>query len=54
MAFGRVDENEIKAAQPDQSRSFGIKRLFINGVQVLENGALDEQALRTTGRILTV
>ena len=48
------DENEIKAAQPDQSRSFGIKRLFINGVQVLENGALDEQALRTTGRILTV
>ena len=28
--------------------------LFINGVPVLEDGALDEQALKTTGMALRV
>ena len=48
------DEEELKNAQPDQEKPFGIKAVFINGVPVLENGALDEQALKTTGRALPV
>lgn len=48
------DEDEIKNAQPDQGKSFGIKRAFINGVPVLKDGALDEEALRTTGMALRV
>ena len=48
------DEAEIKAAQPDQEKSFGIKMAFINGVPVLENGALDADALKTSGMALRV
>lgn len=48
------DEEEIRNAQPDQEKPFGIKMLFINGVPVLENGVLDEQALKTTGMALRV
>ena len=48
------DEAEIKAATPDQEKSFGIKRVFINGVQVLDGDSLDKDALRTTGRAIPV
>ena len=48
------DEAELKAAQPDQEKPFGIRAVYINGVPVLENGALDAQALKTTGRALRV
>ena len=48
------DEEEIRAAQPDQEKPFGIKMAFINGVPVLEDGALDEKALQTTGAALRV
>ena len=48
------DEEEIRTAIPDQQRSFGIHGLFINGVRVLDEGRLDEEALRTTGRALRV
>ena len=48
------DEDEIRNAQPDQEKSFGIKAVFINGCPVLENGVMDEQALKTTGMSLRV
>lgn len=48
------DEEEIRNAQPDREKAFGIKMSVINGVPVLENGVLDAQALRTTGRALRV
>lgn len=46
------NEAKIKSAQPDQQRSFGIERLFINGVQVLNGDALNEEALKTSGRAM--
>lgn len=48
------DEEELRAATPDRQQSFGIRGLFINGVRVLDGDTLDEEALRTAGRILRV
>ena len=48
------DEAEIKAATPDQEKSFGIRRVFISGRQVLAEGTLDEAALKFAGRAIPV
>ena len=46
------DEAEMASATPDQERSFGIKRVFINGKEVLSDGVLDTEALKTSGHAL--
>ncbi len=46
------DEAEMAAATPDQERSFGIKRVFINGKEVLSDGVLDTESLKTSGHAL--
>ena len=48
------NEDEIKAATPDQEKSFGIEKVMINGQMVLSDGQLDREALKTTGRALPV
>ena len=48
------DEGALRDAIPDQQRSFGIRGVFINGVQVLDGERLDENALRATGRAIRV
>ena len=48
------DEDETKNATPDQTKSCGIKIVFINGELVLDNDELNRSALKTTGRALTV
>ena len=48
------NEEEIRRAIPDQEKSFGIEKLFINGTLVLDGGTLDERALETTGRAIRV
>ncbi len=48
------DEDEIRNAVPDRQQSFGIRKVFINGTQVVEGSRLDEEALRTSGRALRV
>ena len=49
-----LNEDEIKAATPDQEKSFGIEKVMINGRMVLSDGQLDREALKTTGRALPV
>ncbi len=46
------DERALRDGQPDQGRAFGIERVFINGRQVMQSGALDEAALTTSGRAM--
>jgi N-acyl-D-amino-acid deacylase len=46
------DEAEMAAATPDRTCSFGISRVFINGRQVLADGKLDTEALKTSGHAL--
>ena len=52
--FTVFDEDAIKAAIPDQEKSFGIEKVFINGALVLDGDSLDETALQTAGYALTV
>ena len=48
------DEAELKAAQPDREKPFGIRQVFINGRQVLCGDALDKEALKGSGRAIRV
>lgn len=48
------DENELRAATPDQEKSFGIRKVFINGQLVLDGEALQTDALKTSGRAVPV
>ena len=46
------DEAEMAAATPDQEKAFGIRRVWINGKQVLADGVLNAKVLKTSGRAL--
>ena len=46
------DEAEMAAATPDQEKAFGIKRVFINGNEVLTDGVLDAEAIKTSGHAM--
>ena len=48
------NEESIRKAVPDRQQSFGIEKVFINGIPVLSGGQLDENALKTSGRSLPV
>jgi len=48
------DEEEIKNAIPDQEKSFGIKKVFINGKLVLDDEKLNAELFRTCGRALPI
>ena len=48
------NEEAIRKAEPDRQESFGIERVFINGREVLREGKMDEEALKTAGRSLPV
>lgn len=52
--FTVFDEAEVKNAVPDQAKPFGIKKVFINGELVLDDGSMNVSALRTSGRALRV
>lgn len=46
------NEETLRQGREDCGRSFGIERVFINGVPALEDGTLKESALRASGRAL--
>jgi N-acyl-D-amino-acid deacylase len=48
------DELALKNGVPDQPKAFGIERVFVNGVCVLNGETLDEAAFRTAGRAMRV
>jgi len=48
------DEDDLKNGVPDQEKSFGIDKVFINGKLVLNDDVLDEEALKTTGRAIRI
>ncbi len=47
-------EEELKTAIPDQKKSFGIRRVWINGNPVLDGDELDENLIKTSGRSIFV
>ena len=47
-------EEELKESVPDQSKSFGIKKVWINGKSVLDDGELDYLNMKHSGRSIFV
>ena len=43
-------EEELKAAVPDQKKSFGIRKVWINGNAVLDGETIDRDLLKTSGK----
>ena len=48
------DEKALKKGRPDQEKSFGIEKVFINGELVLDDGKLDTDKLKSVGRAIRV
>lgn len=46
------DELKLRNGQPDQEQSFGIEKVYINGIKVLDGGILDTDAIKHTGRAM--
>ena len=46
------NEEEMKNGVPDQFKPFGIRRVIINGQTVLDGDKLDEEAIKTSGRVI--
>ncbi len=46
------DETELKNTAPDQSKAFGIDRVYVNGKLVLNGDALDKTAFATSGHAM--
>ena len=46
------DEDLIRKGIPDREEPFGIQKVYINGLPVLDDGKLDRRALRTSGRAM--
>ena len=46
------DETKLRNGQPDQGKSFGIEKVYINGIKVLDGEHLDSEAIKTSGRAM--
>jgi hypothetical protein len=46
------DENKLRDGNPDQELSFGIEKVYINGIKVLDGDVLDTEAIRHSGRAM--
>ena len=47
-------EDELRNAVPDQQKSFGIRKVWINGTAVLDGEELDCEAIKTSGKAIRV
>ena len=48
------DEAAIRAAVPDQEKSFGIEKVFVNGKMILDGEQIDRAAAAHSGRAIRV
>ena len=46
------DETKLRDGQPGQEKSFGIEKVYINGIKVLDGDMLDADAARHSGRAM--
>ena len=46
------DESKLREGKPDQKMSFGIERIYINGINVLNGDMLDTEAIKNSGRAI--
>ena len=46
------DEAKLRNGEPDRQKAFGIEKVYINGIKVLDDGILDAEAIRHSGRAM--
>ena len=46
------DETKLREGQPDQEQPFGIEKVYINGINVLDGNKLDVNATKHSGRAM--
>lgn len=46
------DESKLRDGIPDREQSFGIEKVYINGIKVLDGDVLDTEAIRHSGRAM--
>ena len=46
------DERKLREGTPDLEQSFGIEKVYINGVNVLDGDSIDNDAIRHSGRAM--
>ena len=46
------DETKLCNGKPDQEQSFGIEKVYINGIKVLDGDVLDAEAIKHSGRAM--
>ena len=46
------DENKLREGVTDQEKSFGIEKVYINGINVLDGNVLDSGAIKHSGRAM--
>ena len=46
------NEKALRDGQPDQERPFGIEKVYINGIKVLDGGMLNAGAIKHSGRAM--
>ena len=46
------NEDELREGQPDQGHSFGIEKVYINGIKVLDEDRLDAEAIKHSGKAM--
>ena len=46
------DETRLRDGKPDQECAFGIEKVYINGISVLDGTNLDTEAIKHSGRAL--
>ena len=46
------DEVKLREGQADQEQSFGIEKVYINGIKVLESEIIDTEAIKSSGRAM--
>lgn len=46
------DEAKLRDGIPDQEQSFGIEKVYINGISVLEDNILNTEAIKHSGRAM--
>ena len=48
------DEAKLRDGQPDQEKSFGIEKVYINGVNFLDGNNLNSEAIRHSGKAIRI
>ena len=48
------DEDKLRNGKPGEQHSFGIEKVYINGIKVLDGNTLDTRAIKSSGRSMRI